>query len=178
MKLKRTQTGVASIEFALGFMAFFLMIMLWAEMGYIAYISSANDLAIAEAAREAKKSETSSSSSSGSQSVFMSEFKRAIQEQAGIWGNVIDPSHYKLTVHYYQSVEELGKHNGAVVDGECYQNDSKSETECGDPTDSSLAIYRVDYDYQPMLAVFMQGSSNFSREIVVIQEFERDQFKI
>ncbi|MDC5707543.1 pilus assembly protein [Vibrio europaeus] len=176
MRILRKQRGVASIEFGLGFMAFFLMIMLWAEMGYLAYVSSANDLAIAEASRSAKT--TNMAASRGSQQTqFMTEFKRIIREQAGVLGNIIDPDRYKLTVHYFASIEELGQHNGAI-DDTCSQNESQSEAECGNPTDSALAIYRVEYDYTPMLAFFMQGSSSLTREVVVIQEFERDQFKI
>ncbi|KLN63257.1 TadE/TadG family type IV pilus assembly protein [Vibrio sp. VPAP30] len=173
---RRKQHGVASIEFGLGFMAFFLMIMLWAEMGYLAYVSSANDLAIAEASRRAKTTNTMASRSS-QQTQFMTEFKRIIREQAGVLGNIIDPDKYRLTVHYFASIEELGRYGGSN-DDTCTQNENHSEVECGNPTDSALAIYRVNYDYTPMLAIFMRGSSSLTREVVVIQEFERDQFKI
>ena len=37
---KRKQTGVATIEFVLGFMAFWLMCMAWVEMSYLSYISA------------------------------------------------------------------------------------------------------------------------------------------
>ncbi|RTZ15587.1 pilus assembly protein [Vibrio aquaticus] len=168
------QTGAVSIEFGLGFMAFFLMIMLWAEMGYIAYVSSVNDLAIAEASREAKK--VTNDSENNSQSTFMTEFRRVIREQSGAFGGIIDPDKYHLSVHYFASLDELGRYNG--IGGDCSQNDDETETECGEPTDSSLAIYSVSYEYQPMLAFFMDGTSNFTREVIVIQEFERDQFKI
>lgn len=44
------QRGIASIEFALGFMAFWLMCMAWVEMSYLSYVSAISDLAISEAA--------------------------------------------------------------------------------------------------------------------------------
>lgn len=170
------QKGVASIEFGLGFMAFFLMCMLWAEIGYIAYVSSVNDLAIAEAAREAKKVNPNASRSS-TQSAFMQAFKRVIREQSGIMGSVINPNDYRLTVHYYATLDEFAAHSGDISE-RCTQNDSKTETECGIANNSSLAIYQIRYDYQPMLSFFMDGSSAFTREVIVIQEYERDQFKI
>lgn len=171
----KKQKGVASIEFGLGFMAFFLMCMLWAEIGYIAYVSSVNDLAIAEAAREAKTINPSASKTA--QTSFMQTFKKVIREQSGLMGGVIDPDDYRLTVHYYATLDELAAHSGDISD-QCTQSDNQSETECGEPNNSSLAIYQVRYDYEPMLSFFMDGSSAFTREVIVIQEYERDQFKV
>ncbi|MCG9748881.1 pilus assembly protein [Vibrio brasiliensis] len=170
------QKGVASIEFGLGFMAFFLMCMLWAEIGYIAYVSSVNDLAIAEAAREAKKINPNATSKSA-QTSFMQTFKAVIREQSGLMGGVINPDDYRLTVHYYATLDELAAHSGEISD-QCTQDDAQTETECGEPNNSSLAIYQIRYDYEPMLSFFMDGSNTFTREVIVIQEYERDQFKI
>lgn len=98
--MKRTQTGVASIEFGIGFMAFFLMVMLWAELGYIAYVSSVNDLAIAEAARSAK-TQVDEKQTNKSESVFMAEFIKVVNEQASAMGGIIDPKKYKFSVRYF-----------------------------------------------------------------------------
>ena len=53
MRIK--QKGSASIEFVIGFMAFWFMCMAWVEMSYMSYISAVNDLAISEISRSAKK---------------------------------------------------------------------------------------------------------------------------
>ena len=53
--MKKKQKGVVTIEFALGFFAFWLMVAAWAELSFMSYISAVNDLAIAEASRSAKK---------------------------------------------------------------------------------------------------------------------------
>ncbi|SUP36699.1 putative TadE-like protein [Vibrio owensii] len=170
--MKRTQTGVASIEFGIGFMAFFLMVMLWAELGYIAYVSSVNDLAIAEAARSAK-TQVDEKQTNESESVFMAEFIKVVNEQASAMGGIIDPKKYKFSVRYFSSIADIGGHQGAL----CEDENNPIEAECGNSLNSALAIYAVDYQYQPMLAFFMDGSRSFEREVIVIQEYERDQFK-
>ncbi len=56
---KKRIRGVASIEFALGFMAFWMMCMFWGEVSYMSFVSAVTDITISEAARESKKSEQS-----------------------------------------------------------------------------------------------------------------------
>lgn len=55
--MRNKQNGSASIEFVMGFMAFWFMCMAWVEMSYMSYISAINDLAISEVSRSAKKGE-------------------------------------------------------------------------------------------------------------------------
>ncbi|NLS13787.1 pilus assembly protein [Vibrio sp. SM6] len=175
--LRRKQQGVASIEFGLGFMAFFLMCMLWAEIGYIAYVSSVNDLAIAEAAREAKKINVLALEDDKSQSHFMAQFKQALTEHSGLFGGLIDPEKFILTVRYFDDREAVKNYTVPAFD-DCKLNESETEIECGESENSALAIYQVRYDYEPILSFFTGGSDTFVREVIVIQEYEREQFKI
>lgn len=55
---KRRNKGIASIEFALGFVGFWLMCMLWVEMSYMSFVSAVTDITISEAARQSKKART------------------------------------------------------------------------------------------------------------------------
>ncbi|EED27942.1 conserved hypothetical protein [Vibrio sp. 16] len=39
-----------------------------------------------------------------------------------------------------------------------------------------MAIYRVDYDFNSIFTFFMDTSNLVSREVIVVQEYERDAF--
>ncbi|XNG95995.1 TadE family protein [Vibrio cyclitrophicus] len=80
---RKKHLGIASIEFALSFMAFWLMCITWAEMGYMSYVCSVSDYAISESVRDAKVviQESSTRGESGSNTDFMQSFKNSIQAQ-------------------------------------------------------------------------------------------------
>ncbi|MGF1756226.1 pilus assembly protein [Vibrio makurazakiensis] len=173
-KLKK-QSGIASIEFALSFMAFWLMCITWAEMGYMSYVSSVSDYAISESVRDAKVVIQDSQSRGNKQATdFMQSFKQSIQAQGSLWGEMIDPNKFRLTIQYLKDVDSLSSYGG-----ECeIEDDSLYELECGDSVHSVMAVYRIDYDFKPMLSFLIDTETLFSREVIVIQEYERDQFKI
>lgn len=154
------QRGVASIEFALGFMAFWLMCMAWVEMSYLSYISAVSDLAISEASRSAKVSKGN----------YKDAFTKAINQQGALWEGVVKESNFRMSVTYVRKVADLTNVNPCEIpDGDTF-------AECGVSANSSMAIYRVDYDFNSIFTYFMDTSSIVSREVIVVQEYERDAF--
>lgn len=158
----RKQSGVASIEFVLGFMAFWLMCMAWVEMSYLSYISAISDLAISEAARSAKVSDGG----------YRAAFENVINDSDALWAGVVDESNFRLSVQYIGAVADLANVNPCEVpNGDTF-------AECGTAKDSAMAIYRIDYDFTSIFTYFMDTTSLVTREVIVIQEYERGAFEI
>ncbi|MEZ8103527.1 pilus assembly protein [Vibrio clamense] len=155
--------GVASIEFVLGFMAFWLMCMAWVEMSYMSYVSAIGDLAVSEAARDSKTHDRD----------YMQAFQNSINKSDSLWAGVVDGSNFRLSIQYLGSVNDLEN----MVDP-CVIPDGDNSQECGIAKDSSIAVYRIDYDFDSIFTYFMDSTSIFSREVIVIQEYERDSFEV
>ncbi|WP_104399577.1 TadE/TadG family type IV pilus assembly protein [Vibrio penaeicida] len=160
---KKRIRGVASIEFALGFMAFWMMCMFWVEVSYMSFVSAVTDITISEAARESKKSEQS----------YDKVFQNVINNSGSVWGKVIDQSKLRMSVQYLSSVSDLERHKAP-----CKIPKNTPLATCGKESNSAIAVYRLDYEFSPIFTLFMDNSSLFRREVIVIQEYERDKFKI
>lgn len=165
---KRKIAGVVSIEFALGFMAFWTMLMGWVEANYISYISSLSDYAIAEASRTAKKE--------GSD--YLDVFKRVLKEDDGdvFWTKLVDKDKFKIRVSYVDDLSTL-----EMTVAECQAPTAASavvEAECGNETQQAMAIYYITYDYDGIFTFLTDGNTVFAREVIVVQEYQRSQFQI
>lgn len=161
--MKRKEKGSVSIEFAMGFMAFWFMCMAWVEMSYMSYISAINDLAIAEISRNAKKGEGE----------YLRIVDGVLRRENSIWNTVTSADNFKVSIQYLDSLEALEK-----VKKGCPVFEEQRTRECGNAVDSALAIYRVDYHFRPIFSYVFSHSVNLSREMIVVQEYERSQFKI
>ncbi|MGF1698372.1 pilus assembly protein [Vibrio lamellibrachiae] len=161
--MKNKQSGVASIEFVIGFFAFWLMCMAWVEMSYMSYISSINDLAISEVAREAKK---------GSRD-YMATVQGVLHRDGSMWNTVVDGDNFQVTIQYLTSVGELVK-----ITDQCQISASESQKECGNEQQSSLAIYQINYPFTPIFSYFLGLDGLLSREMIVVQEYERSKFEV
>ncbi|OIQ25099.1 TadE/TadG family type IV pilus assembly protein [uncultured Vibrio sp.] len=161
--MRSKQRGVASIEFAVGFFAFWLMCMAWVEMSYISYISAINDLAISEVARTAKKG-------SGH---YLETVEQVLHRDNSIWNQVVDGDNFQVTIHYTQGIEAL-----TSITDQCMISDNQKMKECGDSELSSLAIYRINYRFMPIFSYFFTTQNLMSREMIVVQEYERSKFEI
>ena len=158
------QKGVVSIEFALGFFAFWLMMAAWVEMSYMSYVSSVGDYAIAKASRVAKKDTED----------YVSTFKSILESDDSILSSLVDSTKFKVGVRYLNSLSELQS-----VTDVCSTNDD-DEFVCGSEgeTNKAIAIYHLEYDYEGIFSYFLDNNTVFSREVIVVQEYERDQFDI
>ncbi len=161
--MRARQRGVASIEFAVGFFAFWLMCMAWVEISYMSYVSAINDLAISEISRTAKK---------GSDR-YMDTVQDVLHREGSIWNNVIDGDNFQVTIHYVKDIDELKN-----VTDQCQITDYQMSKQCGDEEHASLAIYRINYAFTPIFSYFLGLQGLMSREMIVVQEYERSQFEV
>ena len=161
MKVK--QRGVASIEFAIGFFAFWLMCMAWVEMSYMSYISAINDLAISEISRTAKKRNDD----------YMKTVQAVLNREGSIWNTAVDVERFRVSIQYLDNIESL-----TAYTEQCELAPEQASKECGDAENAALAVYHIDYNFQPIFSYFLGLQGTMSREMVVVQEYERSQFGI
>lgn len=166
---KRKQKGVFIIETALGLVAFLMMIFYWVEVSYMGFVSSLMDYTATEASR---------SSRTASLDDYKQEFQKILMEEqdspGSIWFHFLDTDRFEdnIEVYYYEKVEDMA----------CQINDSENHSYCnytGTAEGAPLAIYRVSYPYRPVFtSLFVKpgNSLTISREVIAIQEYERDQF--
>ncbi|ANS86266.1 hypothetical protein VSVS12_02510 [Vibrio scophthalmi] len=161
--MKKKQKGVVTIEFALGFFAFWLMVAAWAELSFMSYISAVNDLAIAEASRSAKKDTQD----------YIDSFYEQLENSDSVWSGLVDKSKFKASVRYVADMNEL-----QLVDAVCLPGDASQTAECGVANDAAIAIYYISYDFDSIFGYFIDDTTIFGREVIVVQEYERDKFEI
>lgn len=156
MKIKQaSQHGVISIEFALAFPAFILMVMLWAEISYLGFVSSVVDMASSTAVRKAKSTDIDSVSAADHSAVV----KGVISKSGSFWANIVDPDKFTLSSCYFTDVADAT----LTVLGGC-NNVSASHP---------VALFQLSYKYNPIYSVF-GNEINLSRELIVILEYERN----
>lgn len=159
----KRHNGVVTVEFALGFGLFWMMVVAWMEMSMMSYVSAISDLAISDASRQAKK-ETSS---------YISAFYQVLNESDSIWKNLVDEENFSASVRYVNSLDDL-----VAVANTCAVAEGSQTNTCGTESNSAIAIYSISYDYKSVFTYFLETESVFSREVIVVQEYERDQFQI
>jgi tight adherence protein E len=168
---KQKQKGVVAIEFALGFMAFWMMCMAWVEMSYMSYVSAICDVTISQAARAAKKVDLSAAAS-GSTTTYLSTFSDVINNSESVWAGVIDRTKFTTKVHYLSSVGDLGKVKKlCIIEDENLPEDENATEDCGSADGSAIAIYSISYDFDSIFSFFIDNTT-FTREVIVIQEYE------
>jgi tight adherence protein E len=146
--------GVATIEFTIGFIAFWFVCMAWAELSYMSYVSAVTDSIVSEAARESKVAGGN----------YESLFQQVVSENDSIWSGTINPNKFELSVNYFSNLEYLvGLKN--LCKGTCTRSN-----------DAAIALYRLEYQYSGMLTSLFKPGYMFSREVIVIQENERHGF--
>ncbi|MCG3722548.1 pilus assembly protein [Vibrio cincinnatiensis] len=153
--------GIATIEFVGGFFAFWLMCMAWVEMSFISYVSSLGDLAIAKAAREAKKTDGIN---------YVTEFNQLLNEENSLWHYVVDANKFKARVQFVKHLDDLHNYETRCL------GEGEEAFNCNDPKDMAIAVYHISYDYQPIFSFFLSRETLFAREVIVIQEYQRETF--
>ncbi|EGU48903.1 membrane associated secretion system protein [Vibrio ichthyoenteri ATCC 700023] len=161
--MRKRQQGVVTIEFALGFFAFWLMLAAWAELSFMSYVSAVNDLAIAEASRSAKTDTQD----------YIDSFYDQLNDSDSVWSGLVDKDKFRASVRYVGDMNEL-----QLVNDICLPAEGAQTAECGVADDAAIAIYYISYDFDSMFSYFIDEATIFGREVIVVQEYERDQFEI
>ncbi|AKJ41127.1 TadE/TadG family type IV pilus assembly protein [Pragia fontium] len=152
----RHREGVASIEFAMAFFGFFVMILFVAEIARLSYMSAVVDLAVSEAAKEAKNAKQADSSA------YQARFQtRLVSEGGRLWRFLSKEDAIKIQVNFANSISDLLSNN--------YSASAKN---------SPLARYHLQYDYHPMFFPFpgVWADTLLNREVIFVQEYERSAF--
>ena len=155
-KLAR-QRGAVTVEFAFTVIPFLIMVLFIAEMSRLAYLSAVIDLAVSEAAKEAKNS---SATSSGD---YRSYFEKRLFQQGGsLWTFLTRNDAVTIKAAYAASINEMVYSGGSAAD----------------PHNRPLARYQLQYRYHPMFFFLPDIWANkyLNREVIFVQEFERSKF--
>lgn len=173
---KKRQDGVATIEFAMGFMLFWWLCMAWVEVSYMSYISAVSDLAVSEASRVTRLEDSVDKDCTGQGCLnsYSERFSLALRDNNSLWAKFVDPSKFRFSIQYLTTPLELEN----LADDYCALTQGETENECGNSFNSAIAVYRLNYDYEPMFNYFINSNQLFSREVVVIQEYEREKFRL
>lgn len=154
--LLKAQQGVATIEFSLTIIVFIFMVLFVAETARLAYVSSVIDLAVSEAAKEAKNAPSSLNGG------YRSRFEKRLTEQGGaLWGFLTRADAVDVTIAFAQSIDSMTATGGS-----------------SNFTKQPLARYKLAYRYHPMFFPFpgLWASNLLTREVIFVQEYERSRF--
>lgn len=154
--LMREQQGVATIEFSLTVIVFIFMVLFVAETARLAYVSSVIDLAVSEAAKEAKNAP------SGLDGGYRGRFEKRLTAQGGaLWGFLTQADAVDITIAFAQSIDSMITTGGS-----------------SHFTKRPLARYKLAYRYHPMFFPFpgFWANSLLTREVIFVQEYERSRF--
>lgn len=161
---RKKNKGVAAIEFAIGFIFFWYMCAAWIELSFMSYVSGIGDLAISHAAQVAKRND-------GDAKDFITIFNNELKASNSIWKYIADSGKFMSSVTYLTSYDNLVKY-----DGVCEPDESKTTVECNSAEEAAIAVYRIEYNYSPMFNLFLDETNVLSREMIVIQEYQRNEF--
>lgn len=153
----KDRSATASIEFSLTVIFFILTIFFIAEVGRLAYVSSVIDLAVSEAAKDAKNVPSSTNGD------YRARFENRMLRQTGaLWRFLTNSDAVDISMGYAGSIEEMNNSGGSS----------------GNYRNQPIARYQVKYRYEPMFFLFpgFWADSLLNREVIFVQEYERSQF--
>lgn len=151
------QRGAVTVEFAFTIIVFLMLVLFIAEISRLAYVSAVMDLAVSEAAKEAKNGPA------GQSGDYRRRFEKRLFEQGGsLWAFLTRKDAVTLHIAYAASIDEMIRQGGST----------------GDPRARPLARYQLQYRYHPMFCLLPDvWANNFlNREVIFVQEFERSKF--
>lgn len=155
-QLLRCRQGAVTVEFSITIIFFIFMVLYVAETARLAYISSVLDLAVSEAAKDAKNAPADSDS-------YKDRFEKRLLTQGGhLWGVLTRADATEINISYASSISEMINSGGGS----------------GDYKSMPIARYQVEYHYHPMFFPFPGfWANNFlNREVIFVQEYERSKF--
>ncbi|WP_235861817.1 pilus assembly protein [Vibrio palustris] len=167
---------MASIEFAIGFIFFWLMCVAWVEMSYLSFVSSIGDLAISQAALHSKRIENDTD--------FLNDFRTVLSRSDSLWRYVVDAQDFTYSIHYVSNFKALSllsqiEEQCKPITESATDDEKKLHKEmCAKPQSSAIAIYHISYNAPPIFNYFTNSDTLFAREAIVIQEYQRSDFKI
>ncbi|WPM84881.1 TadE family protein [Apirhabdus apintestini] len=127
----RDNRGVATVEFVFSIFTFVIMLFFVAEIARISYISAVLDLAVSEAAKEAKNAPDY-------ETKYEDRFRSRFKHGGAIWSFLTYNNAVSMKIFYSNSIPDMFETGGV-------ENLTK---------DSALARYWINYNYKPMFFPF------------------------
>ena len=128
-----------------------------AEAARLAYISAVIDLAVSEAAKEAKNAPATEDGH------YQARFTQRLTTEGGVlWGFVTSANAVEITIAFASSLEEIIITGGRNTD---YHQ-------------RPIARYKLSYRYSPMFFPLPDfwATNLLNREVIFVQEYERSKF--
>ncbi|WP_018651046.1 TadE/TadG family type IV pilus assembly protein [Actinobacillus capsulatus] len=147
----RNVKGVATIEFSLTIGLFILVLFMIAEGCRIALLSSYLDLSVSEASRVTRKNPAGSD--------YQKLFNDSLKNNGRLWSFLSQDAITEVNVKYANTFDDLVEQR--------LKDESKG---------SAFAQYSFQYKYKPLFFWVPKGAVEplFHRNIVVLQEYEKD----
>lgn len=166
--MKSGMNGSMAVEAAIGLPILVVLIFFWIELCLMIFSMSMIDHAITTSVIEVKKTGESSQSVALNYHQIIND---KLNEAGSILGiNVVDQSSIGINVSYLSDFGDLVRCDSR------YQNIVTCPHISGSAESSPLAIYGVNYRYQPIVSPWFPGFE-LRREIMTVQEYERCEFK-
>ncbi len=166
--MKQSIKGSMAVEAALGLPIFVVLVFFWIELCLMIFSMSMIDHAITTSVIEIKKmGESSQKTALNYQNLINTQLNKA----GSILGiNVVDQSSVAINVSYLEDFDDLRSCDSRYDNiTDCPNISSRAES-------SPLAVYSVNYTYQPIVSPWFPGFE-LRREIMAVQEYERCEFK-
>lgn len=147
------QRGVVSIEFALGFMALWLLTIAMMDMGLRNYSRSVVNFAVSEASRDVKVLKLDN------EVAFAEHFRQVLKQNSfSLWGIINRQGELDVSIKYYASVKDLAQGVGSST-----------------PRKSAypIARYEIKYTYKPLLGLSLIPETPIHRSVIAKQEVAR-----
>lgn len=150
MASKRSIKGVVSIEFALSFLALWLVTILVMDIGLQNYSTSVVNFAVSESARDVKVHHFKTDKE------FEQHFRSIIEKNHfSLWGFLLNQGSVSVDIKRYASLKALA---------------DKDPTLSANPHVAPIARYRVTYTYKPLLGVSLMPKTPVTRSVIAVQE--------
>ncbi|MGF1693524.1 TadE/TadG family type IV pilus assembly protein [Photobacterium kagoshimensis] len=149
----RLQAGVASIEFALGFIVLWFMTVMIMDIGLRNYTVAVVNFAASEVTRDIKVLEIDS------EDKFEKEFRKKLKENAfSLWGVMSQNDEFIVDMKLYPNIAALAQDHHVNM----YH-----------ASQAPIASYQLTYNYKPLIRLSGYSSFPIHREVIAVQEFAR-----
>ena len=147
------QKGIASIEFALGFIVLWFITVMIMDIGLRNYTVAVVNFAASEVTRDIKVLEIDS------EDKFEKEFRKKLKENAfSLWGVMSQNDEFIVDMKLYPNIAALAQ-------------DHYIKTQHA--SQAPIASYQLTYNYKPLIRLGSYTSFPIHREVIAVQEFAR-----
>lgn len=171
--MKNKLRGSLTAEVALGLPVLLIVLFTWFDLSVMTYSMGVIDHAFTIAVMKSKKLGDSSNSSTVN---YQDHLLDELENSGGVlWKSVVLNSSIETNVYYFNNLATFVSCNKSTSPISQCADKSGNSTE--NAVNMPLAVYQLNFEYQPLFNYFLP-SMKISREIIAVQEYERCTFKL